>query len=355
MTEPIYFDARYIRIGHHDGISRFSAGLCAALSRLTEVVAIIHDERQLTKLPTGIRFVKLSNPTNPIAELLIASRLNAIGAKKVFSPMQTMGSLGRKYRLVLTLHDLIYYAHPTPPPSFSWPIRLGWRIFHLSYLPQRIMLNGADAIVTVSETTKSLIAKHRLTRKPVFVVYNSGSGVAKAVRGFPEKSLVYMGSFMDYKNVECLIDALKLLPDFRLHLLSKISDERKTELQTRSESASDRVVFHNGVTDEEYQSILGNAFALVSASKDEGFGIPVIEAMEIGTPALISDIAIFREIGGSAASFFEPSSPQGLVECVTKLEDKAVWQKTSENSRVQASKFSWEKSAAALLKVLNQI
>jgi len=353
MTEPIYFDARYIRIGHHDGISRFSAGVCAALAKKTEVIAIIYDLRQLEKLPTGIKHVILNDPTKPLAELFIARKLNKLGAKRVFSPMQTMGSWFKKYKLVLTLHDLIYYSHPTPPPSFTWPIQLGWRLFHLTYIPQRLMLNGADHVVTVSQTTKKLMLQHRLTKRPISVVYNAGSEPSTVGNRQVTKNLVYMGSFMDYKNVECLIDAMASLEDFQLHLLSRITDHRRTELTTRAGLAASRVMFHNGVSDDEYHNILKDAFALVSASLDEGFGIPVVEAMELGTPAVISDIAIFREIGGDAAQYFDAKNPKDLAMKLRQLEK--TWHSVSQRSILQAEKFTWERSANALLEVITEL
>jgi glycosyltransferase involved in cell wall biosynthesis len=353
MTEAIFFDARYIRVGHHDGISRFSAGLCEALAKRTEVIAIICDDRQLEKLPAGIKYVKLNDPTSPLAEFFIARKLNKLSAQKVFSPMQTMGSWFRKYKLVLTLHDLIYYAHPTPPPTFSWPIRLGWRLFHLTYIPQRLMLNGADAVVTVSETTKRLIEKHSLTKRQVSVVYNAATGNNSIAHGSKSRNLIYMGSFMDYKNVECLVAGMNALPDFELHLLSRISGDRREQLSKLAGPNSKRIVFHNGVSDEEYQELLSNAYALVSASLDEGFGIPVIEAMELGTPSIISDIEIFKEIGGNAAIYFNPNDPNDFARKVTELNQ--TWNQASAASRVQAAKFTWDNSAEALLKVLQAL
>ncbi|MFM6977943.1 MAG: glycosyltransferase family 4 protein [Micrococcales bacterium] len=350
MLEPVYFDARYIRVEHHDGISRFSAGLLEALNRRTKVIAIICDSRQLEKLPVGIDYVQLNEPTSTLAEILIAKRLNHIGAKIVFSPMQTMGSWFRKYKLILTLHDLIYYAHPTPPPSFSWPIRIGWRLFHLSYLPQKVMLNRADTVATVSQTTKSLIEKHKLTKRPVVVVYNAGTETQNSKHSKPNNSLVYMGSFMDYKNVECLVDAMKLLPDFKLELLSRISPDRKRQLIERAGNAAERVIFRNGVTDAEYQRILDESFALVSASRDEGFGIPVIEAMGRGTPAVISDIEIFHEIGGVAARFFNPNRPEELASQIMDLAKD--WNSASKAGIEQSKKFNWDASADALLVAL---
>lgn len=352
----IFFDARYIRVDHHDGISRFSAGLFKALNSQLDITAIICDHRQLEKLPAGIKYVKISSPTS-ILEPLVALQLNRFGAKKVFSPMQTMGSFGRKFKLVLTVHDLIYYRHPTPPPSFSFAVKILWRLYHLTYLPQRLLLNRADAIATVSETTKNLISKHRLTKKPVHVVYNAASDDSDSeskTKTPASKYLVYMGSFMDYKNVEVLIEGMIHLPDFELHLLSKVPEARKLELQRLIQPGA-KVIFHNGVSEEAYLEILNDATALVSGSRDEGFGIPLVEAMSLGVPVVVSDIEIFREIGGEAAIYFNPDSTESFAKAVLSLQEDNHWLAVSKLSQGQAKKFNWHLSAGTLVNLLNSL
>lgn len=350
----IFFDARYIRVDHHDGISRFSVGLFEALNRKTEVVALISDPAQLDKLPP-CRYEIISAPTSAF-EPLVARQVNKFGAEVVFSPMQTMGTLGRKYKLILTLHDLIYYRHPTPPPSFNLGIRILWRLFHLVYWPQRMLLNRADAVATVSQTTKNLIQKHRLTKRPVSVVYNAADRAEKAKNErstAPSKKLVYMGSFMEYKNVETLIKSMALLPDFELVLLSRVAPERRTLLE--SLDILGNVKFRNGVSETEYIDEIDSAFALVSASKDEGFGIPLVESMSRGTPIIVSDIDIFREIGGSAASYFNFASPEDFANQVTKLNDSGTWEAASLAALEQAKNFSWDSSAEALLRMIEKL
>ena len=361
--QGLFFDARYIRVGQHDGISRFSSGLLEALNKETALTAIVCDLRQLEKLPRGVNFVKLSRPTS-ILEPLIAYRLNKLGAKVVFSPMQTIGSMGRNFKLILTVHDLIYYQYPTPPPDFNLLIRALWRLYHLMFWPQRILLNRADGIVAVSETTKSLMSKNGLTKRPIWVVPNAADqhpnpmwSPNKALADFQrpiKKSLVYMGSFMNYKNVETLIDAMKYLPDYELLLLSRISPDRKVELLKRT-PLKNRIQFINGVSDTEYLEYLDTATALVSASRDEGFGIPLVESMSRGIPIIVSNISIFREIGGSAARFFNPSSAEEFAAAVRQLEDQQNWSRASQQSLDQARKFSWDLSAQKLLKVLVEI
>ena len=359
--ERIFFDARFIRWDHHDGISRFSAGLIDALSRRIKVTAIIYDRRQLLKLPKGCDYLLLNDPTKP-AELFIASKLNAAGAKFVFSPMQTMGSFGRKYKLMLTLHDLIYYNHKTPPRDFNWVIRAVWRMFHQFYWPQRLILNRADRVATVSKTSQDLIKKFKLTSKPVEVIYNAaGSFVReyehKAPKARPRGSqkLIYMGSFMDYKNVEVLVRGMSLLPGYELHLLSKIAPARQAELQSLVQPSGGFVFFHNGVSEAEYHDLLDESVALVTGSKDEGFGIPLVESMARGVPVVVSDIPIFEEIGGDAAIFFDQDSPDSFAAAVKKLEANPEWVRRSELSRKQAAKFNWESSAGELLRIAREL
>lgn len=353
----IFFDCRYIRIDHHDGISRFSAGLFAALSKKIQVTAIICDLRQLQKLPQGTKFVKISSPTSAL-EPLVSLQLNKTEADIVFSPMQTIGSFGRKFKLVLTVHDLIYYRHPAPPPNFSWPVRALWRLYHLVYWPQRILLNSSDAVVTVSQTTKQLIQQNKLTRRPVKVVYNAAE--SQQTSSIPERrptqnqNLIYMGSFMDYKNVEVLIRGMRYLPNHELHLLSRISNARRQELEALIHSGA-KVVFHNGVSDEQYHELLSSAVALVSGSRDEGFGIPLVESMNRGVPIVISDIPIFREIGGSAAIYFDQEDPTAFARAIESISDNDEWLKASRASQIQAKKFSWDTSATALLELLEQV
>lgn len=357
----LFFDCRFIRVEQHDGISRFSSELFKAVSRQVETIALISDERQLRWLPEDAEYLIANDPTNAFSELRLPEKLNSAGATHVFSPMQTMGSVGRKYKLILTLHDLIYYKHPTAPPFLSLPVRIIWRIYHLNFWAARMLLNRSDAVVTVSETSKQLIQKHKLTVKPVHVIYNApDSTAANAIGAAPKslrgrKQLVYMGSFMKYKNVECLVRALSNLPEHELVLLSKISPDRRSELKALAGAAGERIIFRDGVSDAEYAQTLAGAFALVSASKDEGFGIPLVEAMAHGIPLVISDIPIFREVAKEAGQYFDPTDPETFVSCVRNLSDSQTWEIASTSAKLRATSFDWDESAGALIRALTSL
>jgi glycosyltransferase involved in cell wall biosynthesis len=356
----IAFDCRYVRTDHHDGISRFSARLVEHLVPLAEaaghsVTMLISEPGQLDFLPAAPS-VRIGSPTSA-REPLVAASVNKFGFDVVFSPMQTMGSWRRRYKLILTVHDLIYYRHPTPPRQFNVALRLLWRAYHLSWVPQRLLLRGSDAVVAVSETTAQLINEHHLTSRPVYVVHNAAEAQASnhstASAAERQRSLVYMGSFMPYKNVETLARALHQLPGYQLHLLSRISSPDRARLAALA--PADSLVFHNGTTDEEYMELLGQATALVTASRDEGFGIPLVEAMSVGTPVVVSDIPIFHEIGGDAAFYADPDKADAFAAQIQRLEDQRFWLEHSQRSIRQAALFSWQRSAEKLLDVLVEV
>jgi glycosyltransferase involved in cell wall biosynthesis len=355
----IVVDCRYTRLEHHDGISRYAARIVEALARRAlpsghEVTMLISDEKQLSMLP-DLPWTKVSGPTSA-REPWVALQVNKLKPDVVFTPMQTMGGAGRRYGLVKTLHDLIYYRNRTPPRDLNVAIRLLWSLYHLAWWPQRVLLNQADEVATISETSKGLIEEHRLTKRPLSIVRNA----ADPRHGPPvhrdqpvTRELLYMGSFMPYKNVETLALALHVLPGYRLHLLSKIGQaDRRRLLELAPPGA---LMVHNGVTDAEYAELLDQAFALVHASLDEGFGIPLIEAMAAGTPIVVSDIPIFREVGADAAGYFPAEDPDAAAAAIRALENRELWQGRAARGRQIASAYDWNASAGVLLEVLQRV
>jgi glycosyltransferase involved in cell wall biosynthesis len=354
--ENLWFDARYINPGHPDGISRFSLGLIQELASQVQLSALVSSKAQIKLLPENVKTLKVNHPSSP-SELLLAWRLRKQNIHVLFSPMQVTSSVFRNFKLISTLHDLIYYRHRTPPEQFNVMVKVIWFLFHMVYWPQRLLLNKADAVVTVSHTTKRQMLATGLTNRQISVIHNAAEPCEFVQRKnrSGSKNLVYMGSFIGYKNVETLIRGMGLIPDHRLLLTSRISEKRHDELTKLAEAVGANVEFLNGVSDEEYFKLLRESKALVSASLDEGFGIPLVEAMERGTPVITSDIEIFEEVAGNAGLRFSPTDPVDFARQVRYLDDAALWQRLSDLSLEQSSEFTWPKSARELLELCERV
>ena len=346
----LFFDARFIRTDFHDGISRYSTELGNALAKKTDVTFIICEHRQKDFLPAGAAWIKTSRPTS-ILEPFLSFRLNKYKPDVVFSPMQTFGSVGRKFKLILTSHDMIYFRHKTPPHDFNPFIRFGWWLYHLTYIPERITLNHADLVATVSQTVKAEFGHTRLTKRPIVVVPNAPqklAALAGPIKQTRPRNIIYMGSFMEYKNVETLIKGMRWLPGYTLHLLSRISDARRAELKALAPKGA-AIVFHNGVSDTQYAQLLANNAVLATASYDEGYGLPIAEALALGVPAVISDIPIFHEVAGEGALYFDPNEPKEFAEQVKVLGSKKQRDTLVANGKKHIATFSWDTSAQTLL------
>jgi glycosyltransferase involved in cell wall biosynthesis len=351
----LFYDARYIRTDFHDGVSRYSAELGNALAKITDVTFLIWDLAQLQFLPKKANYIQIHSPVS-VKEPFTARVLNKYHPDVVFSPMQTMGTSGRTYKQILTSHDMIYFRHPKPPTNISVPLQIGWRLYHMSYVPERIALNGADIVATVSITVKREFEQAKLTKRPIIVIPNAPQRfhTHKVVHKDGPKNIIWMGSFMPYKNVETLIKGMQWLPGRTLHLLSKISPDRRKALTKLIPKGAD-VRFYGGVTDDAYEALLANDAVLASASYEEGYGLPVAEALSMGVPAVVSNTPIFHEVGAGGALYFNPNKPKEFAERVKELDDKNVRDQLIKNGKAHIATFTWDNSARALLKTINTL
>lgn len=355
----LFFDARYIRTDFHDGISRYTTELGNALAALTPVTFLISKPAQKKFLPADAKTITIHAATSP-REPFTALVLNKHQPDVVVSPLQTMGARGRKFKLILNQQDMSYYKIPSAPAEYGRAVALGWRLYHKSYIPGRFVLNAADIIATVSETSKQEIVAAKLTKRPIIVVPNAADDLAKLLpqlvmqQKSAPKNLVYMGAFLPHKNVETLVRMMEYLPGRTLHLLSRISPGRKVELQKIAPKNA-RIVFHGGVSDAEYAHILADDAIMVSASKAEGFGLPLAEALRLGVAAVVSDLPVFHEVAGKGALFANPDDPRDFAEKITQLDSQKTREELVKSGTTHIARFSWENSAKTLLAVCEKL
>lgn len=108
-------------------------------------------------------------------------------------------------------------------------------------------------------------------------------------------------------------------------------------------------------TTMELRSLYSFAHGFIYPSLGEGFGIPILEAMSCGTPTLLSDIPVFREVAEDAALYFDPFDCHDIARCLDALLSSEARDRFSLRGLKTVNKYSWDFCATRVLEVYRRV
>lgn len=260
---------------------------------------------------------------------------------------------------VTTIHDLILLHHPSIRTSTLGPIR-----FWGKYIAYRAVLwhalRKSRRILTPSQTiAHQLHDELRLGSDRVTVTRLGVDHVERGARGSASDpqlpapdSLVYIGNSYPHKNLEQLVriaPKLKTIdPDLYIILVGR-EDDFSARLRDRTDARTP-IVFAGALPEDELRRLLTHAFAYVSPSLDEGFDLPTVEALALGTPVIATEIPVHREVLGDHALFFRPNDDAELLTAIHRLRtDGKLRSILMENGREHARRYTWRVCATETL------
>jgi glycosyltransferase involved in cell wall biosynthesis len=220
--------------------------------------------------------------------------------------------LDARIPVVLTIHDL-NFLHEGPRESRRWEIGR-----KLAAVQRRI--DRAAAVVTVSKFTADDVRGHLdLGSKPVHVVPN---GMAPPPAASPVRPgflgvgpfLLAVGNVLPHKNFQVLIGLMEQLPDRRLVIAGKKTTRcgAAIEREIARRGLGGRVIMPGEVSDGDRQWLYEHCDAFLFPSLAEGFGFPVLEAMQCGKPVFLSRATSLPEVAGEHGFYFESYEPSAL-------------------------------------------
>jgi glycosyltransferase involved in cell wall biosynthesis len=165
----------------------------------------------------------------------------------------------------------------------------------------------------------------------------------------------FVGSMHARKNIKGLIDAFSLFKektgsDFKLVLAGSILWS-KTEIEASyiNSPRKEDIIFTGRLSDTNLQKILGAAFALAFVPTFEGFGLPLVEAMQCGVPVICSNVTSMPEVAGDAALLVDPFNINSIAEGMEKLStDHELCNQLIAKGHIQKQQFSWSRTAELL-------
>jgi len=255
---------------------------------------------------------------------------------------------------VATIHDISPIVHP------EW---FATRYVALYRLLTAHAVRTSDRIVTVSGFARDEIVDHYPAARGKTVPIHNGVTLRDCDDGDPVERrdgrafLLFVGALNPRKNLRTLIESYRR---YR---------ERTAEPQDLVLAGPDRDVFASGglkrttgvrtlgfVSEAQLTWLYCNATAFVFPSLYEGFGLPILEAMGVGTPVVTSDRGAMAEVAGDAALLVDPERPETITDALARITtDSDLRTRLASAGPARASEFTWTHAAEETMRVYREI
>ncbi|MFR9731039.1 glycosyltransferase family 4 protein [Saccharopolyspora sp. MS10] len=332
-------------LGRRTGIGRYALSLSAELGRMSDVDAravgfTARGWRELrSAVPAGVRAAGLPVPARalraawrrapfPPVELL-AGRADVVhGTNFALPPSLRAGG-------VVTVHDLAFLDAPeeAPEPGFAELVRSSVRRAAVVCTPTEVV---AESVAERFGVARERIAVTPLGVDPAWFAATPPDAELHRL-GLPEDYLVFVGAPGPRKGVEVLLRA----HDRALPPLVVAGPGEARQVGT---------VLRTGYLPEpELRRVVAGARALVLPSRDEGFGLPALEALACGVPVVCSDLPVLREVTGGLAEFVPHGDAEALRAALLRVAAAPPDPAAAAARRARAAEFSWRGCAEATL------
>ncbi len=309
--------------------------------------------------PASANFQKLACPYKEFTfseQLGFKKQLDGLRADLVHFGM-VQQPVRYKGKTVTTMNDLTTLRFDNPSKN-SLVFKVKQRIYGWV---NRKVAKKASHIITYSQFVKDDVVNYthvnpdKITAIPLAA--DQIAEPAEALTALEGKQFImYVGRPTPHKNLERLIKAYASLraqhPELMLVLAGKKdANYERIENDVRRQAIKG-VVFTGFVSEGRLRWLYENCAAYVFPSLSEGFGLPGLEAMLHGAPVVSSNATCLPEVYGSAAHYFDPLDTQAMSDAINEvLTDKELRENLFKKGKVQAAKYSWQKTAQQTLEV----
>ncbi len=353
------------------GAGRYLAGLVPALAAISpedEFVLLVKGEslKLWEDLPDNVRLQEVAiDPAGFRQHMAIASVLKQIAPDLLHYPMFDL-PLRLGVPSVITINDLNPISFPNYFTRGRW-----WRRAAANFL-HHYAISRALRILTPSRAVADDICRvFPGAKEKIVAVHYAYSGIPNKKENIsleelkkrfklPENYLLYVGVHRPHKNVEGLIHAIALLKgvgvDVALVGAGSFDDRFGGPMSAVTKLGLEKEINFIGYTsDEELAVLYRGAIAFVFPSFQEGFGMPLLEAMDLEVPVACSNIPVHREVAGKAAVFFNPYSHDDIAQVIRRLitEDQ-LRQSLIRQGKERVKTFRWEDCARETLNVYRE-
>lgn len=227
-------------------------------------------------------------------------------------------------------------------------------------------IRSAKKIICVSHFTAGEIEELWPKQADKCVVIPSGVAPSNAAEPCDDEHgkpyILFVGTLEPRKNLGCLLEAFALLVRDALVAEDLVIvgaegwGKMNLASMTKSLNIEDRVSILGYVSDDRLDGLYRGARCLVMPSLYEGFGLPVLEAMRFGVPAIVSSAGALPEVAGRAGLIIDPVSKVSMANAIHSLmSDEILHEKLSKRAKRRSAEFSWQKAANETLRLFESL
>ena len=276
-------------------------------------------------------------------------RMTSSRADVFWYPWNVASPIPSRGAVVVTMHDVVPIAHPDPRRFRGFQKNLRWRRRYASSAKHATLII-ADSQFTADEIHRMLGVPYERMRVVLLAADDfdvppaAGDAQALAKLGVTRPFVLSVGAADRRKNLELLERAMPQVVE-RLPGVTLVLAGPRRDPQAPLPDASWRVPV-GFVSDEELAALYRSASVLVMPSTYEGFGLPVLEAMQLGTPVISTRASSLPEVGGDAALYIDPDDAGALAESIMQvMTDATLSGRLRSASLAQSARFSWDETA----------
>ncbi|MFZ4713418.1 MAG: glycosyltransferase family 4 protein [Bacteriovoracaceae bacterium] len=270
---------------------------------------------------------------------------------KLFHSTNNLGvPWDRSIRKLVTIHDDLTHRDRMKGPWWS----------RFNYCIEFFLLKESDQFITVSQSAKNdLVRTMNLPIEKISVIYNGVKRQAICPRE-QKNFYLYVGGLEERKNIPFMLDALEavsssLTNPIELHLVASL-ESATDETQKRLKDSPLLIKIHQNISDSDLTELYGQAKALINPSNYEGFGLPLIEAMQMKVPLIISKLDVFQEITEKKAFFFSPNQAQELKKIIEDFEGHQLSHDQFAHDNFERSNlFTWQMMAKLTMNIYQHL
>lgn len=323
----IGIDARFYGT-ENTGLGRYTKNVLIPLAKLLpahKLVVFLSDPHYNSlKLGRSVKKIRCNTPHYSLSEQIVLPRLIRRHNINLWFSFHFNTPIFSSVPKITVIHDLIKTYSTGRDTTTRTPWLYAIKRWGYNRVMQSAVRDSHEIIVPTNTVKNDILAKYQERPEKIHPIWEAPdpslqSTIHQPKTSLPNKFILYVGNAYPHKNLTTLLAAIRSLKNKHLVIVASNTPYLEKILSKLSKKIRERITVLSSISDSELGYLYKHSEILIAPSLMEGFGLPGLEALVVGTPVVASDIPVFREVYGKNVTYFDPHSASDLARAITSV------------------------------------